>query len=408
VRLLFCPFTAVTYSEPGLGVISFVHDLQHRVFPQFFDPAEIEGRERTFFAVAIRADWIVCNSEFTKETLLAHFETIKPERVSVIPIAVHSRLSEVKPIDSKLEVLEKMRRPFLYYPANFWPHKNHRMLLTAFNTLLHQRPDLNLDIVFTGAPSQEQEHLKSAVEGMNLADRVHFGGFLPDEAIAGLFMQCEAVIYPSLYEGFGIPILEAFTFGKPVLCSDVTSLPEVAGKGALYFNPRKPDEILQAISTLLDDMSLTARLVQAGQKRLAVFEPGQMIAAYAACFETALAENVGAEDAFQGVYADGWAGPEAAFHYKPDFKTWTFSITFFTPEWHPKSAVIIDYIHPVTGLPVQVSLARGEVKTLRIPLKPEGGQIVFSFSPTFRPSEHEGTEDERQLSCILKKWQLVE
>jgi hypothetical protein len=127
IDLLFCPFTAVTYAEPGLPTVSFVHDLQHRIYPQFFDSAELIGREAAYTAMAHRADVFICNSEFTRQTLLAQFDNIAPAQVQVIPISIHARLTKLNPADFSLPT----PRPYLFYPAYFWPHKNHRMLLTA-------------------------------------------------------------------------------------------------------------------------------------------------------------------------------------------------------------------------------------------------------------------------------------
>ena len=165
------------------------------------------------------------------------------------------------------------------------------MLLTAYNALRYKRPNLNLDLAFTGAPSAEEAKLKSAVAQMNLSDHVHFLGFLSDKSLVAIYGRCLGVIYPSLYEGFGIPLVEAFMFNKPVLCSDTTSLPEVAKDAARYFNPRKPDEIMKAIEIFLDEPDKTTHLVHAGQERLDQFHPSSMIANYKDCFDQAILNN---------------------------------------------------------------------------------------------------------------------
>jgi glycosyltransferase involved in cell wall biosynthesis len=409
VDLLFCPFTAVTYAEPGLPVISFVHDLQHRIYPQFFDAAEFAGRENTYTQMAHRADVIICNSNYTRQTLLAQFETIKPEQCHVIPISIHSRLTggnSPELAGTKPPFLEKISRPFLFYPANFWPHKNHRLLLTAYNALLHQRPNLNLDLALTGSPSEAVDQLQTAVAQMNLTGRVHFLGFLPDSDLAAVYQACKGLIYPSLYEGFGIPLLEAFTFNKPVLCSDVTSLPEVAGDAALYFNPRKPAEIIRAIETLLDDPSLEATLIQEGQKRLAQYDPAQMVQRYEACFEQVLVQKMDRPEMMHGRFEDGWLGPEIIYTYQPHDDHRLLTLTLFTPPWHPHPAVVLSYTDPETGMLLKTTVTRGETTTLAVPLIPKGGRLALACSPTFQPAEHEGTTDTRHLSCILTEWKI--
>lgn len=404
IDLLFCPFTAVPYVEPGIPVVSFIHDLQHCVYPQFFDAAEIAGRESTYEAAARRADCFICNSEYTRQTLLAQFDNIRAEQTAVIPIAVHGRLEKLGwPVSNRPTQLP---HPYLFYPANYWPHKNHRMLLTAYNALRHQRPHLNLDLVFTGAPSQEAERLQTAATQMNLADHVHFLGFLSDEALAAVYQHCQAVIYPSLYEGFGIPLLEAFTFNKPVLCSHVTSLPEVAGDAALYFNPRKPAEIMHAIETLLDDSALEERLTAEGRKRLAHYDQARMVQQYKRCFEEAVSQKTAAPEALHGRFEDGWLGPQATFTHQPHPNRRRLCLTLFVPPWHPDTAVTLSYYHPESQKALKTSINRGDTITLAIPLSPEGGRLTLNFSPTFQPSHHEGTADTRHLSCLLQDWRI--
>ena len=113
---------------------------------------------------------------------------------------------------------------------------------------------------------------------MGLADRVLFPGFLSADEFAALYASCRALIFPSLYEGFGMPVLEAMNFGKPVLCSNVTSLPEVAGDAALYFDPRKPDDILRAIEKILWDPEFGKALVAQGRRRVEEFNNSERMA----------------------------------------------------------------------------------------------------------------------------------
>jgi hypothetical protein len=355
--------------------------------------------------MAHRADIIICNSNYTRQTLLTQFDHLNPNQIQVIPITVHTRLTP--PLEAQTTNLPpQISRPFLFYPANFWPHKNHRMLLTAYNALLHQRPNLNLDLAFTGSPSEEAAQLKTAVAQMNLTDRVHFLDFLPDSKLAAVYQACKGLIYPSLYEGFGIPLLEAFTFNKPVLCSDVTSLPEVAGEAALYFNPRKPAEIIRAIETLLDDSALEATLLQEGQKRLAHYDPAHMVQQYKTCFDQAVLQEGDAPEILYGRYEDGWLGPEIIYTYQPHDNHRLLTLTLFTPPWHPHPVVVLSYTDPETGMPLKTTVTRGETTTLAVPLVPKGGRLYLACSPTFQPSKHEGTTDTRHLSCILKEWKI--
>jgi glycosyltransferase involved in cell wall biosynthesis len=106
---------------------------------------------------------------------------------------------------------------------------------------------------------------------MNLGDRVLFPGYLPNAEVAALMGNCSGVVFPSLYEGFGLPVIEAMAAGVPVACSNVTSLPEVAADAAILFDPRIPTQIAQAMVTLLEDKAIRTRLIQAGQQRAQEF-----------------------------------------------------------------------------------------------------------------------------------------
>ena len=206
VSLLFCPFTKPNYAEPDIPIVSIFYDLQHRTYPQFFLPLERERRDATLIQLSQRVESIICISEFSRRTLLEDLK-ISPERTYTIPVCIHSRLRETPSALSILETLGLNVRPYFFYPANFWPHKNHPMLLNAYNMFLRRNPGLNIDLVFTGALSQPEQELRATVEAMGLKERVHFLGYLSEEQLAAVLQGCRLMIFPSLYEGFGIPII---------------------------------------------------------------------------------------------------------------------------------------------------------------------------------------------------------
>ncbi len=249
--LMFCPFTGISPYFPDLPVVSVVHDLQFRYYPQFFEAEDLAERESNLINVCSRSRRIICVSEFVRESL--HESTDLPRKGTA---AIHSRLSSRLIVPSKREmgsVLEGMdvrENRFLLYPSNFWLHKNHRMLLTALGMYLAEQPSSDLKLVCTGNRDGMMEEIKEASEKMGLGGIVILPGFCTDLELACLFQASLGVIFPSLYEGFGLPILEAYAFGKPVLCSNRTSLPEIAGGLAAYFDPRVPEEIKEAIGTL--------------------------------------------------------------------------------------------------------------------------------------------------------------
>ena len=141
------------------------------------------------------------------------------------------------------------------------------MLFTAFELACKEGLDLDIKLVCTGAPGERQAWLGEVARAMNLENRILFPGYLSNTTLSELMSNSKGLVFPSLYEGFGIPVVEAMAAGIPVACSNTTSLPEVAGDAALLFDPRSPDQISRAIKSLFDDMELRDRLIRKGYIR---------------------------------------------------------------------------------------------------------------------------------------------
>ncbi len=400
VDLLFCPFTAPTYSRPGVPTVSVIFDLQHRDLPQFFSPHEVSLRNAFMNEVAQQADHIVCISEHVRQTVLKHLET-DPERTHTIHVCIQSRLStpDQKSVNTYRTDLGIGARPYMFYPANYWPHKNHRMLLTAYGMYLSRNSDNNMDLVFTGALEDLQKELKYAVGQMGLRERVHFLGFLPQEKLEAVWHGCDFLIFPSLYEGFGIPILEAMSIGKAVLCSNGTSLPEVAGDAALYFDPRRPEDIVRCLERLTKDTSLRNDLIRRGYARAANFRPETMTAKYLEIFDSALGDPSPISDGVTGVFQDGWTGEEMIITYGPGQKNRILELQVSAPPWLPTGRVKLKLENDYKTLQ-KVSIRRGKEITITQPLPEEQGRFTLTVAPTFRPSECEIGEDNRTLGVL--------
>jgi glycosyltransferase involved in cell wall biosynthesis len=287
--LLFCPFTAATFDDGETPFVSLVHDLQHRYLPQNFKPRLKDQLEQRLRQVIDHAARIVCVSDYVRETMLD--AGARPERIETIHTALHSRIPAMAGSDAG-ELLAKWdltRDGYLLYPANFWPHKNHANLLDAFATWRQRDTASRLKLVLTGAPGAERDRVIQLVQARGLAGRVIVPGFLPEEQFAGLVPNCLAVVFPSLYEGFGMPVVEAMAAGKPVLCSNAASLPEIAGGAALLFDPHDVAAMAQAIGQIEHDAGLRSSLVERGLIRAASFGDAQHMATrYWRSFQAAL------------------------------------------------------------------------------------------------------------------------
>jgi glycosyltransferase involved in cell wall biosynthesis len=287
--LLFCPFTVPYFWRPDTPLVAIVYDLQHVAHPEFFSKDQRLNRQQHLADACRRAQRIVCISDFVRQTLLAQ-EAVPPDRVVTIHLGL---LHEFEQAPVSPGLIGNMRvRPggYLLYPANFWPHKNHRSLFQALRQYRQQRPDADLKLICTGAPNEAMHALQASADDLLQPGTVVFPGYVSTGQLQVLLDACAALICPSLYEGFGLPVLEAMARGKPVLCSNVASLPEIAGEAAIYFDPTDPTDMARAIAAAMDDAGLVAARVECGRTRAGLFgDASQMARKYLALLTEVLA-----------------------------------------------------------------------------------------------------------------------
>lgn len=401
VDLLFCPFTLPLYYDPSIPAVSIIYDLQYHYYPQFFDYEDREIRERNFREACRRADRLVCISDYVRESVLKNSNKA-PEHVIAIPIRLYDHMKKpprerIAPFLSRQGLQEN---EFLLYPANFWPHKNHPMLLTAFGLFRFRHPDSALRLVCTGAPGARMSLIQEAARRMGLDSWVLFPGFLNEEEFSILLSACRALIFPSLYEGFGMPVLEAMSFGKPVLCANVTSLPEVAGEAALLFDPRKPDEVYKAISSIYFNSLLYEKLVTLGYCHLDRWgNAPQMAREYWKVFQNALSGNRQFSEAIHGVFPDGWTQDRVFVTFNGSAEKRTLEIQFEVPSYWPHREVSVTLSDGKIPFKTQI-LHRGKRTMIRHSLPEDAGILEFTFAPKFQPKDYGLNEDERILGCM--------
>lgn len=408
VDLLFCPFTAPTHYEPGIPTVCTIYDLQYKTYPEFFSPEDVAHRDHTFMMACRYATVLAAISNYSRDSAAAHGR-IEPARLRTIYLRMAQRTgSKSRQSKAVLTRLGLAAKRYLIYPANFWKHKNHEMLLTAFGMACRGgglAPDVKL--VCTGSPGVRQTWLIQAAESMGLGDRVLFPGFLPDNELSSLIANCGGVVFPSLYEGFGLPVIEAMAAGVPVACSNITSLPEVAADAAILFDPRVPDQIARAIVSLMNDEALRARLVQAGEQRAVEFSDGDRMAReYWEYFQYALV-NARHENLLTGVHTDGWAGPTLNIQTAPITGGATLEIEITSPDWHPAKAVEVQAYS--VGKPVGEALlvARGATATLKLEMTAAANYYELRFGPTFVPAHSGMGDDQRELSVLLRRCSIL-
>jgi glycosyltransferase involved in cell wall biosynthesis len=236
--LLHFPLSITIPRGTSLPCVTSVLDLQHEAYPRFFPRTELAYRRFAYRAAATHSELVVTISDHAKETIIESLG-VPAERVRVIYLGIdHERLRPGA----------EQRDPILLYPANAWPHKNHGRLLEAFALIRRERPELRLVLTGSGLRSLPQH------EGVEIR------GHVPRDELIHLYRTAQALVFPSLYEGFGLPPLEAMACGCPVAASNAAALPEILGDACLYFDPTDPEDIAATVlDVLATDKALGAR-----------------------------------------------------------------------------------------------------------------------------------------------------
>ena len=242
---LHYPLTAHVPRVSKLPCATSILDVQHLEHPEFFSAQERAYRRVVFGHAVRRSDIIITISNYAARTLSAQL-SIPADRIRTIHLGVDAhRFAATTP---------QKRENFLLYPANPWPHKNHVRLFEAFRAVRRDEPELELVLTGTGLESLPTE------PGVTIAGRVS------SRELAHLYQTARAVVFPSLYEGFGMPPLEAMAASCPVATSTAAALPEVCGDAAIYFNPSNAEAIADGIRRVLNEDN--AKRIAAGHHRV--------------------------------------------------------------------------------------------------------------------------------------------
>lgn len=246
--LVHVPFTVAVPRPPrGIPLVQTLLDVQHLDLPHLFSPAERAYRHWFYDRTARHADVVITISDFCKQRIVARLG-IDPARIIVAPLGVRG---------VELGALPQDREAFLLYPARGWAHKNHALLVEGVRLARREQPRLRL--VLTGG----------GLEGLGpLPDWVEVRGLVPSQELQRLYATAQALVFPSLYEGFGLPPLEAMARGCPVVTSTAGALPETCGDAAVYFEPSDPHDLARAIT---DARGREVELSRAGAARASDF-----------------------------------------------------------------------------------------------------------------------------------------
>jgi glycosyltransferase involved in cell wall biosynthesis len=279
VHLLHEPHYVLPPATRCRSVVT-IHDCIHLMFPQYLPGPFARLYARVSMWSAVRtSDRILTVSESSKRDILRFFD-VPPDKVEVIYNAIDERFMTA-PDEERMDLIRQryqLDHPFLLYVGNIKPHKNLERLIDAFARARAAGLD-DLRLVIIGDELSKYPALRQAVHRHRVDKLVRFLGFQPYDTVAAFYRLARAFAFPSLYEGFGLPPLEAMACGTPVITSNVSSLPEIAGGAALLVDPYDPASIADAIMRAVTDEPLRESLAQRGLARAREFSWTKSVAA---------------------------------------------------------------------------------------------------------------------------------
>jgi glycosyltransferase involved in cell wall biosynthesis len=266
----------VQYTAPvvcTVPIVVSVHDVSFLEHPEYFNKGRARQLSWTVRRTVDRAARILTVSEFSRRAILRVYGHLDEDKVVAAPNAAGAEFRPVSRQAAQTAVRERfsLGRPFLLSVGDLQPRKNQIGLIRAFAELVRACPQLRHDLVLAGKPTWFADNVQAAARESGVADRIRILGFVSDSDLLQLYNACDLFVFPSFYEGFGLPALEAMACGRAVACSNASALPEVVDSAAILFDPYRTDEIVRALRDLLVDAELRSRMERLGLHRAAQF-----------------------------------------------------------------------------------------------------------------------------------------
>lgn len=279
IDVLFVPGSWSGVNMLDRPLVHVIPDIQEQFYPENFSPDQLSYRNEHYLYSALASTFLITISEFSKRTIIEKFG-VPAERIRVTHLGTHPVFSSLDDLGMRPARLPENFENYLFYPANSWKHKNHIALLDAL-VVLRDRNGLEPGVIFTGhllTGDFNRVDIPAEARRRGLR-RVHHLGVVSLAELKYLYLHAAALVHPSLFEGFGIPLLEAMTVGRPILAADRASIPEVAGNAALYFNPDDANDIAEKIAHFFAHPDEAVPRVGAGKDRARNFSDRRMAAA---------------------------------------------------------------------------------------------------------------------------------
>jgi glycosyltransferase involved in cell wall biosynthesis len=271
VDLLYCPFGATYLHAEGTPTLAFIADLLHLDYPRTLTPAQIAERKAYIGHTVKVAAMIQCNSRSGVERVISRFG-IPEDKLFHTYLPIQLRLDRPSSDGTDFGRELGLKKPYFFYPANLWTHKNHETLLLAYRLYRENAGGEAWDLVLTFHKDESYPAFRELIEVLGISRHVHCPGYVEESSLQALWKNAGALVFPSLHEGFGIPLVEAMHYGVPIVSGTDFSLKEIGGDACLRVDSRKPESIADGLLEIASDSTLRECLISKGRQRLAFFD----------------------------------------------------------------------------------------------------------------------------------------
>jgi glycosyltransferase involved in cell wall biosynthesis len=413
--LWFCPMINLDPRQLSIPTVITIADIQQEFYPEFFSREELNHRALMYLPSSQEATAVITVSQASRNSLIEKYN-LREEKVHCVYEAGVARRAALPNSPMAEQVRQKYHLPnaYAFYPANMWPHKNHHMLILALHRL-RKVYGITLPLVLTGDDLGQWKTLEEIACHFQLREYVHYLGYVAAEELPSLYASATLLVFPSLYEGFGLPLVEAMTLGCPVAAANLTSIPEVVGDAAILFDPRNPDSIAEAIYRIVSDDRLQQELSARGREQAALFSWEKAARDTLQVFTWARSHHKAVQHAtrprralLDGVYLDGWAARRVRL-----------DLPYYEDVEAVKLEGASDYVNyplsirmKVNGRGVSQQILDGPGKFILIGLarrswkRPSRLTIALSANRDFIPQQT-GIDDPRSLAYLIERLVLV-
>jgi glycosyltransferase involved in cell wall biosynthesis len=403
--LLFCPFGATQVSDPAVPTVALWNNLSHVEHPQLLPPAERSAVSHAFKETVRLAERVVCFSEGACR-VLAGEDGVPAGRITALRVELMQRPQR----PAAAAILARLSlRPgqFLYFPAAFTAPNNHKLLLVAF-AMLQRRRTGDCQLVCGGPAGDGVVELQAAVRRMGLAGQVLVCPDLDGADDAALLQACRAVVFPWLEGSRCQSLLQAVALGKPVLCSDLASLPEFLREAVFLFDPRKPATLVEVLERASADTGLLAALAQSSQRQArALGGPRDLARRILGIIHEALRGIQRFTDTLKSIYPDGWTTERLLISFAAGVGPRRLRLALESPPWLPWAFQRIRLLGRRGKRATTYKLHRGRGLTIERALPVEGGMLELVFDPPLIPQALGLSDDARFLGCMCTECVLV-